>query len=179
MTEPKSPLAVLFETLLFAPVGLAVMLHDELPKLAERGKQHLDPRVRTARMVGEFAVKAGQKEVERRLAGRTKAPTSTDTPADRSATAPGVDGSKSADSEASTSTSTEAAQGIPPTLQIVEEPAPSVDDLAIPGYDSLAASQVVDRLAGLTSDELDAVRRYEAAGRRRRTILHRIDQLVA
>ena len=41
------------------------------------------------------------------------------------------------------------------------------DDLAIPSYDSLAASQVVPRLDGLTSIELEAVRRYELAHRGR------------
>jgi hypothetical protein len=51
------------------------------------------------------------------------------------------------------------------------------DDLAIPGYDSLSASQVVSRLAGLAPDELEAVRAYEAASRGRRTILTKISQL--
>jgi hypothetical protein len=51
--------------------------------------------------------------------------------------------------------------------------------LAIPGYDTLAASQVVQRLSSLRSDELDAIRRYEIATRGRRTILHRIAQLAA
>ena len=46
-----------------------------------------------------------------------------------------------------------------------------------PDYDSLAASQVVPRLAGLTADELEAVRAYEAADRARRTILGRVAQL--
>jgi hypothetical protein len=50
-------------------------------------------------------------------------------------------------------------------------------DLAIPGYDSLSASQVVQRLAGLSPDELDAVARYEAAHRGRRTVLARVVQL--
>ena len=49
--------------------------------------------------------------------------------------------------------------------------------LAIPDYDSLAASQVVPRLAGLEPDELEAVRQYEAAHRARRTILSRVAQL--
>ncbi len=49
--------------------------------------------------------------------------------------------------------------------------------LAIPDYDSLAASQVVPRLAGLTAAELEAVRQYEAAHRARRTILGRVAQL--
>ena len=50
-------------------------------------------------------------------------------------------------------------------------------ELPIPGYDTLAASQVVERLASLTPAELEAVRRHEAATRRRRTVLHRIAQL--
>jgi len=53
----------------------------------------------------------------------------------------------------------------------------SADDLAIPGYDSLSAPQVVQRLAGLSTEELDAVRSYEAATRHRKTILTRIVQL--
>jgi hypothetical protein len=54
-----------------------------------------------------------------------------------------------------------------------------VGDLAIPGYDSLSASQVVPRLSGLEAGELDAVRTYEAAGRGRKTILNKIAQLQA
>jgi hypothetical protein len=56
-------------------------------------------------------------------------------------------------------------------------PASGSAELAIPGYDSLSASQVVQRLAGLAAGELEAVRTYEAAGRGRRTILTKISQL--
>jgi hypothetical protein len=56
---------------------------------------------------------------------------------------------------------------------------PDAASLAIPDYDSLAASQVVPRLAALSTDELDAVRSYESAHRGRRTILGRVDQLLA
>jgi hypothetical protein len=55
---------------------------------------------------------------------------------------------------------------------------PEAATLGIPEYDSLAASQVVPRLAALTPDELAAVRAYEAAHRGRRTILGRVDQLL-
>ncbi len=58
-------------------------------------------------------------------------------------------------------------------------PAPAVTDLAIPSYDSLSAPQVVQRLAGLSRDEVQAVRAYEAATRGRRTIIARADQLLA
>lgn len=50
--------------------------------------------------------------------------------------------------------------------------------LPIPDYDELSASQVVQRLPGLGSDELQAIRAYETRGRGRRTILGKIDQLV-
>lgn len=55
--------------------------------------------------------------------------------------------------------------------------APDVSELAIEGYDHLAARQVVDRLEGLAPVELDRVERYESANRRRRTVLGKIEQL--
>lgn len=59
------------------------------------------------------------------------------------------------------------------------ERAQSEARLAIPGYDALSASQVVERLAGLSGEELAAVRHYETDHRRRRTILGKIEQLSA
>jgi hypothetical protein len=53
------------------------------------------------------------------------------------------------------------------------------DALAIPEYDQLSASQVVERLDGLTATELDEVRAYELAHRGRSTILGKIVQLTA
>ena len=55
--------------------------------------------------------------------------------------------------------------------------APASDELAIPSYDELAASQVVKRLPGLDPDEMSAIGAYEQANRGRRTILTRIRQL--
>ena len=51
------------------------------------------------------------------------------------------------------------------------------DGLAIPGYDSLSAPHVVQRLDGLSAEELESVRAYEASHRGRKTILSRIAQL--
>ena len=56
-------------------------------------------------------------------------------------------------------------------------PGPAVDDLSIPDYDSLSASQVVTRLEGLSPEELEAVRAYEATHRGRKTILNKVAQL--
>ncbi len=54
---------------------------------------------------------------------------------------------------------------------------PSADDLPIPSYDELAASQVVPRLAALSRAEQQTIRAYEASHRGRRTILGRLEQL--
>jgi hypothetical protein len=63
------------------------------------------------------------------------------------------------------------------------EPVPATDeasaDLPIEDYESLAASHVVDRLPTLTPGELVAVQAYETAHRGRRTILGRVEQLLA
>lgn len=62
------------------------------------------------------------------------------------------------------------------TKSVVTAPAA---DLPIEGYDSLAASQVVVRLATLTPDELATILRHEQTHRARRTILGKISQLQA
>jgi hypothetical protein len=54
---------------------------------------------------------------------------------------------------------------------------PAVEDLPIPDYDELSASQVVERLDGLDHTSLDRIRRYESAHRSRNTILGKIAQL--
>ena len=60
---------------------------------------------------------------------------------------------------------------------VVEQSAIAADALAIPGYDELAASQVVKRLDGPNQTELTAIEAYERTNRGRRTILGRIGQL--
>jgi hypothetical protein len=82
--------------------------------------------------------------------------------------------------------------GFPLDLDAAPEPAPAVTTrraagaapdsahaLPIEGYNELSASQVVERLTGLSPDDLRAVREYETAGRGRKTILGKIEQLGA
>jgi hypothetical protein len=54
--------------------------------------------------------------------------------------------------------------------------APDVTGLPIPDYDELSASQVASRLAGLSAEELESVRAYEAANRARKTVLAAVDR---
>jgi hypothetical protein len=65
------------------------------------------------------------------------------------------------------------------TITVDREDEPDGDGLPIPGYDQLAASQVIARLPGLTPSELDRIEAHEAAHRNRRTVLAKISQLRA
>jgi hypothetical protein len=56
---------------------------------------------------------------------------------------------------------------------------PAEADLPVQDYDSLAASQVVPRLASLSDEELASVGAYERAHRNRQTILNKVKQLQA
>lgn len=157
MTENKTPVDQALDLFLYAPLGLALSVRDEVPRWAERGRQQLDAQVTMARIIGKFAVG----EAGRRLNDLT-------TP---QRPGPGVRrqdaGFPDQDEPVARATTRSNGNG----------PGPSADSLAIHGYDALAASQVVPRLAGLSSEELEAVRAYESATRRRKTILNRVAQL--
>jgi hypothetical protein len=184
---------VLLDYALYAPIGFVITAAEELPKLSELGRSRVDSRVKVARVVGKLAVR----QLQRRLGGRPAQP-ATPVGQERLKDAPGpsatpVSGDDLvADPGAPAGVATPAARhassnGSAPSVP--EGPAAGradpdpgltrADELAIPGYDTLAASQVVQRLSSLEPDELEAVRRYEAATRGRRTILHRVAQLAA
>lgn len=176
MSEDRKPsVEAALDLFVYAPLGFALEARGLLPKFVERGKNQ----VTMAKMVGQFAVQQGQVEASKRLGpvqeqvesvladlglvARPSSPPSADAPATATDTpAPVVE--------------------IVPDPEPEPEPEPAVLDaaaLAIPDYDSLAASQVVPRLRALDADELEDVRAYEAAGRGRKTILNRIAQLQA
>jgi hypothetical protein len=157
----------LVELAVYVPVGIVASIAEELPGLADKGRRRVESRIQVARMVGKLAVA----EAQRRIAPR--APSPARSPAGSGPTSP----SGSARQPASAPAGDGDTSGGSISQEGSEELAPQVTELAIPGYDTLAASQVVQRLASLRADELEAVRRYEAANRGRRTILHRIAQL--
>ena len=47
------------------------------------------------------------------------------------------------------------------------------------GYDSMNVEQISNRLEGLSVEELEQLRRYEAANKDRSTLRRRIDDLIA
>ena len=212
MSQSSSPLETALDLFVFLPVGLALTVGEEVPKLAAKGRARVGAQVASARMIGQLAVGEGRRRMSVTRPGDPSAtPTGAGThrrsdhrpddvgaPRSQPATVfPGGRTGPRPPGPAATS-----ARSAPPLHGAGEAPAPGASaggpgsltvtppaggngtrppvvsaDLAIPGYDSLSASQVVQRLAGLLPDELDAVARYEAGHRGRRTVLARVMQL--
>ena len=61
----------------------------------------------------------------------------------------------------------------------IKAAAPRTGSLAIEGYDTLAASQIIARMEGLSTADLSAIKAHESSNRDRRTVLGRISQLLA
>lgn len=176
-TPAEQALDHAMEVFVYAPIGLLFEGASVLPQLVEKGRNQ----VTMAKVLGQFAVTQGRGEAGKvigqleeqaisllsRLGGST-APEPPITPvAMQEPPAPAAPPSAT------------------PAPEVVEEPAPAgpsgpaveVTSLAIPDYDGLSASHVVNRLAGLSAAELEAVRSYEAANRGRKTILSKVAQL--
>jgi hypothetical protein len=65
------------------------------------------------------------------------------------------------------------------TAHSAVKPGTGAADLAIAGYEDLAASHIVARLGRLDDAELAKIREFEVANRGRRTVVGKIDQLLA
>lgn len=177
MSEKKTPLEQALDLFLYAPLGLALTAREELPRLVEKGRKQVHDQATTARLMGEYALQEGRRDLGERakkVTDTVSGLTGTRRPAPRPA-APGAPAAPPAPAPAPSTPPPPPAPA--PTASAPAGPRPSDDGLAIPGYDALSASQVVQRLAGLSTEELEAVRAYESATRGRKTILHRVDQL--
>lgn len=174
MSKGKSQLQRLLDLFVYAPAGLAQSAVEEFEALADKGRHRVEGQVHTARLVGQFAVQMARRQAQEtfqaaivRFSGGTGSsvsppPEQSSGVAERTTTR--ADWPDDDTRGASTSPATNGS-----------EPA----NLAIPGYDSLSASQVVQRLGGLSHEELEDVRDHELAHRHRRTILNRVDQLLS
>jgi len=193
------PIALALEVVVYAPIGAAAYLAEVGPDfvrmIAARGRAEVETRqeqvaarVRHAKGAGEVAIAFGlpmvRKKVEKRLATLRPAPEPAPKPAAKPAARPAPTPAPTAPRAPAAAAPVAGSNGhrtadAADTVDTVDLVDAEDERLAIPGYDALSASQVVERLAGLSSDELDAVRRYEAGHRRRRTILGKIEQLSA
>jgi hypothetical protein len=176
------------EFFVYGPLGFALYLRDTAPSFLKlfvaRGRNVVDEQRKSvegqlgqARAVGEFATNYGGPQVRKvvseglskvreraeealealtTLTGTTAAPTASGAP-DRAAGPGPITGEKPSDPRAPTGTGRH---------------------LAIPDYDELSASQVVDHLDGLSHSDLEAIRDYETQHRARNTVLGKIEQLT-
>ena len=197
----SDPLTRLVELTVYAPIGLVAVAREHLPDYVEQGRNRVEQRLTLARFIGQMVVTQGRRELERRLAESAERPSPTRsgsssarsgaprptvgaepgrrTEALRSTAAVGTDPVPSSDpASASEDTVTRGAAdaGVEP-MHRTHETDLAADALPIEGYESLAAAQVVARLADLDADGLDLLERFERSHRNRRTVLHRIEQL--
>ena len=200
MTDRKDRIEQTIEVLVYAPIGVGLYLKDMGPTFVNmfvaRGRAEIDrrqaqvqQRTTTARSIGQVAVTFGvpmvRQRVEREVdSARQKAQSflgnigGSETGNGSPAAAPARPTAATSPAATNGATATNGSES--PSTTAATNGAEYVDPgLPIPGYDSLSASQVVVRLAGLSGDELEAVRGYEASHRKRRTILGKIDQISA
>jgi hypothetical protein len=180
--EESTPVRRAIELLLFAPVGVAVTVAEDLPALIVKGRQRFETDVRNARLIGRFVVEHGQRDLVHRVGKLLhNGPSAA---VETEAADPGATATESAPAAPGPApTSTVAGHATAETVSASPKPAPDPADAlaveaALAGYDTLSASQVVRRLESLGPDELRAVHRHEASHRNRRTILNRAQQLL-
>ena len=155
------PLARLVELALVVPVEVGTRLIEAVPVVVDKVPSAAD-RVRReivlARFIGKLAVDQGLRELRARLS-----------PGDEAEA--GHDG-------------TAAHTGPPVQDNAVESPRPEPVDrpdvytLALVDYDHLSSAQIVAKLDGLDAAERAAIEAYERAGRHRRTIMGKLEQLA-
>jgi hypothetical protein len=195
MSENRDRVERTLELLLYAPLGAGLYVRDVAPSVVEtlvaRGRAEIDrrqddvqQRVTTARSLGQVALAFGVPMVRQKVRdkvedARRRAEDLLDTnrpsPPKRPAAAPPVQRAPAPPPATAPVASEWVAAG---SSNGADVDAPDRDELPIPGYDALSASQVVERLIGLAPTELDAVHAYENAHRQRRTILGKIEQLA-
>jgi hypothetical protein len=163
--EQEEPNAVrrTLDLLVFAPVGVAVTVVEDLPELIAKGRARFEGHIRNAHVIGRFVVNQGQQDLTQRVGKLFQGGTASSAP-----------------EQAVQEEHPEApAPAAPPKPKPAPDPADgALVEQALAGYDTLSASQVVRRLESLGPDELRAVHRHEASHRNRRTILNRTSQLL-
>lgn len=186
-TDPVDKALRLF---VYGPVGLACYLRDSAPTFMEvfvsRGKREVDSAKRTVEERLGLAKPSPTPEpsVQQRVADGLGKVASQATSMVAAVAGPVVNAATSATTPPTAPTSATAPEA-PTAAGAARATTPSANgangtapDLPISGYDQLSASQVIERLDGLSRGALEKIRAYELAHRARRTILASIDQLT-
>jgi hypothetical protein len=146
--------ARLIELALVVPVEVSTRLIDVVPIVVDKvpaAAGRVRREIVLARFIGKLAVDQGVREIRARLA-----PNETVSPP-----------------EPATLVDDDDAESVRSSPRL--EPDPTT--LALADYDHLSSAQIVAKLDGLDDTERQAIEEYERAGRHRRTILGKLDQL--
>jgi hypothetical protein len=157
-------LARFAELALVVPVEVSSRLIDAVPAVVDKvpsAAERVRREVVLARFLGKMAVDQGIRELKQRLVPTEVVPASA-APSRQHSTPPDAAEHRAAESAASTGGD-----------------APGVTTLALADYDHLSSAQIVTKLVGLDAGERSEIERYERAGRHRRTILGKLEQLRA
>jgi hypothetical protein len=148
--------ARLIELALVVPVEVSTRLIDVVPMVVDKvpaAAGRVRREIVLARFIGKLAVDQGVREIRARLA-----PNETASPPEPATLVDDDDD----DAESGRSS---------PRIE------PDASTLALADYDHLSSAQIVAKLDGLDATERQAIEEYERAGRHRRTILGKLDQL--
>lgn len=169
----KPTLGELLENGLFGAAGIVAEIQESFPRMVEKGRATLEPKLAMARFVGQFAVSRFGNEFQK------KADSTLDQVTDLitllfSQSRDGEeehDGSDSTRVRETLESSPKSGSGFsrPTSRKDVE-----VDDLPISGYRTLSAQQIIARLDSLSQPELDQIEVYESRHRKRTSILRNI-----
>jgi hypothetical protein len=77
MTEPRPPIEQLLEFALFAPIGVALALFDNLPSVKPIGLKEVNQQISSARMIGAMTVNQARREIEKLLTPKPAGPSAT------------------------------------------------------------------------------------------------------
>ncbi len=195
-----NPLEQLIELFVYAPIGMLYEYPDVLPQLIRKGRSQ----VQLAKFFGQMAARQrGASVAEQAIPGADTAGAAGAQAADAVARvaarfitelgsqiglAPPSPGSESEPPTTAPNTDTTPEQTS--TESSDDDGATEHDERATPaptkttrlpiaGYDDLTAKEIIGLLEDLTHDQLMRVRDHEAATRNRKTVLAKIDRLVA
>jgi hypothetical protein len=158
--ESRPPLARLVELAIVVPVEVGSRLIEAVPAVVDKvpsAAERVRREIVLARFLGKLAVDQGVRELRSRL-----------TP-ERSHNDPAASGPEPEREDI--------AVPAPQPAAVAPADVPDVTTLALADYDHLSSAQIVGKLDGLDDAERGAIERYETAGRHRRTILGKLEQL--
>ncbi len=182
MTDPSAEGSELSDRLadllFYAPLGLLWERDQVLERLVKRGRSQ----TQLAKLAAQMAAQRGPEQVEEQVRKVLEtAARSAAGPLSRVLIEAGIAlGVPGADTAKPTGAPTDAATPAPsePSSSATEDASPSTTIGGVVDYDSISARDLIGTLPSLDGDALAAIKAHEEAGRKRKTVLARIDQLL-